>query len=95
MLTIAHIVVKEKPRPASQRSNRGQEHCNMKTLSPLGARGKSEPFTTPFSTGTATDGGWRAWWREQSVIDHTDWQALLAGAETSLRRLRAVHGRSS
>jgi len=35
--------------------------------------------------------GWRRWWREESLIDGTDWTTLLAGADQVLRELRAQH----
>jgi hypothetical protein len=39
--------------------------------------------------------GWRCWWREQSLIDGTDWKSLLDAASVALCRLRVVHGVSS
>jgi hypothetical protein len=40
---------------------------------------------------------WREWWREQSVIDGTDWKTIIDGAELVLQRLRKQHigGQSS
>jgi len=60
-------------------------------LSSLGTRRKPEPATSS-SSGTAFDGGWRCWWQIEAANQNTDWQGLLAGAETALRRLRALHG---
>jgi hypothetical protein len=62
----------------------------MQTLSPLGARGKPEPFATPSSTGTAFDGGWRHWWREQAQIDGTDWSTLCWQHIGTLYALRSL-----
>jgi hypothetical protein len=63
----------------------------METLSPPGARGKSEPFATPSSTGTAADGGWRRWWEYESECAGSDWVSLIAAASEALHRLRVLH----
>jgi hypothetical protein len=35
--------------------------------------------------------GWLAWWREQALIDGTDWRNLVEAAEQILRQLRVLH----
>lgn len=55
----------------------------------------SQPSSFNISSGTASDGGWRAWWRQQSQIDGTNWVSLLAAADAALRDLRILHGASS
>jgi hypothetical protein len=53
----------------------------------------SVPFKSELclsSTGS-NPAGWRRWWREESLIDGTDWTTLLAGADQVLRELRAQH----
>jgi hypothetical protein len=51
-----------------------------------------KPELSSSSTGAVADGGWRRWWREQSLIDGTDWRTLLDAASAVLSRLRVVHG---
>jgi hypothetical protein len=63
----------------------------QRILSPLGTRRKPEPATSS-SSGTAFDGGWRRWWTSERQRCNSDWEGLIAGAETALRRFRAVHG---
>jgi hypothetical protein len=48
------------------------------------------PEITALSTANA-----REWWRQQAVIDHTDWTALIDAAQAVLSRLRIVHGSAS
>ena len=52
----------------------------------------SSTFT---STGTAADGGWQRWWREQSRLDGTDWESLLDQHVRVLQQLRQHVGLSS
>jgi hypothetical protein len=47
------------------------------------------------SSGTAFDGGWRRWWREQSLIDGTDWSTLYWQHIGALRLVRSLAGASS
>jgi hypothetical protein len=61
----------------------------MRTLSPLGARGKSsEPFT--FSS-TGSYPAQRQWWAAESERTGTNWKTLLECAEAVLHQLRAAH----
>jgi hypothetical protein len=63
----------------------------MQTLSPLGARGKSEPFATS-SSGIA---GSRRRWAIEARGCGSDWRTLIDCAEAVLSRLRIAHGVSS
>jgi hypothetical protein len=38
---------------------------------------------------------WRAWWREQSVVDGTDWPALHRRLQDTWRELRSLAEQSS
>jgi hypothetical protein len=62
----------------------------MKTLAPLEARGKSEPFATPSSIGS-DHAHWRRYWVVESARVRRDWKTLLTAADAVLSRLRAAH----
>jgi hypothetical protein len=59
----------------------------MRFVSPSSSEGKPNRATSS-SSGTAIDGGWRAWWREQATVDGTDWPGLHRGLVEAWRLIR-------
>lgn len=55
-----------------------------------GAAPRNNAISIVRSTGTCP-AEWREWWREQSLLDGTDWRSLLDSADSVLRNLRKRH----
>jgi len=66
----------------------------MTSLFPSSGQRKPEA-TASCSSGTAFDGGWRARWREQARIDHTDWPSLHHQLVSVWRALRSLADETS